>query len=45
MDINESEVQVEVVPLGAVSIETKGAGFETEVMSLGNIPFAGISEE
>jgi len=45
MDINESEVQVEVVALGAVSIETKGAGFETEVMGEGRIPFSGISEE
>lgn len=45
METEDSEVQVEVIALGAVSVETKGAGFETEVMGEGNIPFAGISDE
>src|SRR3546814_20600007 len=44
-NVNEIDTQNEVIHLGAVSIETKRHGFETEVMSLGDIPFSGISEE
>lgn len=46
---NETEAralsQDDVITLGTISVETKGHGFETEVMSLGDIPFSGISEE
>lgn len=46
---NETEaralLQDDVITLGAISVETKGPGFETEVMSLGDIAFFGISEE
>lgn len=47
MDMQRSNdnTQPEVIDLGAVSVETKGAGFDTEVMGLGNIPSSEISED
>lgn len=47
--INETtardHAQDSVIALGAVSIETKGPGFDTEVIGPGELPSSGISEE
>ena len=42
---NETVDQGDIIALGAVSIETKGPGFDTEVIGEGDTPLTGISEE